>query len=101
MQKKLKFEVFCVLGILIRTTVDHWNTITKEKHLEIYNKEKEIVSALTDPCEIRKSSKDKNVYLYYIKIGKYYYCAVARHLNGEGFLITAYLTNNLKEGEIV
>jgi hypothetical protein len=31
----------------------------------------------------------------------YYLCIVARHLNGDGFIITAYITDKIKEGEVV
>ena len=52
-------------------------------------------------CRIRRSSEDKDVYLYYSPYDKYFICVIARHLNGEGFIITAYITDKIKEGEKV
>jgi len=40
------------------------------------------------------------VYLFYrLERPKRWLCAVAKRLNGEGFLITAYPTDAIKEGE--
>jgi hypothetical protein len=47
------------------------------------------------------SREDDCVLLYYAPYGKYYFCAVCRHLNGDGFLITAYLTDRIKKGDTV
>ncbi|MBI5700594.1 DUF4258 domain-containing protein [Candidatus Saganbacteria bacterium] len=101
MWEKIKFEINSALGCLIRTNSQHWNLITKIKHPEIDGKEKEVIESIKHPVEIRRSLKDRSVYLYYKKSGNYYYCVVVKHLNGEGFIITAYLTKNIKEGEIV
>ena len=46
------------------------------------------------------SKIDKEIFLYYKKLDKLY-CAVARHLNGIGFLITAYPTDKVKEGDSI
>jgi len=37
--------------------------------------------------------------LYYKKLNGKYCCVVAKHLNGEGFIITTYITNKIKIGE--
>jgi hypothetical protein len=44
--------------------------------------------------------KDEKVFLYY-KLQDKLYCVVARHEGTEGFLITAYPTDKVKEGEII
>lgn len=56
--------------------------------------------ALENPNEIRKSKSDQDVYLFYKpeRIGRSV-CAVAKQTNGDGFLITAYPTDAIKEGE--
>lgn len=41
------------------------------------------------------------VYLYYKIDLPSYSCVVARHLNGEGFIITIYRTDKIKRGELV
>ena len=95
------FEIHSALNKKIRTTQSHWNLITKIKHPEIEGKEEEVKECLRNPVEVRKSSEDQEVLLYYKKEGEYFLCVVVRHLNGEGFIITAYITDKIKEGEIV
>lgn len=98
---EIYFEVKSSLGKIIRTTRSHWELITKLKHPEIECKEAEVKQCLSEPAEIRRSSEDQDVYLYYSPNTKYYICVVARHLNGDGFIITAYITDKIKEGEPV
>jgi hypothetical protein len=61
-----------------------------------------VQATLTQPDEIRRSRSDPNVYLFYkLQREKRWLCAVIRQLNGDGFLITTYPTDAIKEGEIV
>jgi len=64
-------------------------------------REKEVQEALQKATEVRRSKTDVSVYLYYKGEEGYFICAVVKHLNGEGFLITAYLAEAIKEGEVV
>lgn len=98
---KVYFEIREKMGRLIRTTRSHWDLISMLKHPEIEGKESEVKQCLSNPVEIRKSSEDPDVYLYYASYMTYYICVVARHLNGDGFIITAYITDKIKEGESV
>jgi len=98
MAEQILFEALSKLGIKVRVTHRHWQLIVEQKHPAIKGREKEIVETISDPLEIRRSRKDPAVYLYYRKVRKYFYCVVVRHLNGDGFIITAYLTKNIKEG---
>ncbi|MEQ1574028.1 MAG: hypothetical protein ABMA15_24155 [Vicinamibacterales bacterium] len=50
---------------------------------------------------IRRSTKDPAVYLYYRQEDGRFCCVVAKHLNGDGFIVTAYLTDKIKAGEVV
>ncbi len=61
------------------------------------NKEEKVKTILFNPDEIRKSKSDPKVYLFYLREGKYYYTVVVKHLNGDGFIITAYITDKVKE----
>lgn len=101
MKEQLFFEINSRLGVLIRITHSRWQLIVNQKHPEIKGKEKEIIKTIEDADEVRLSKKDHQVYLYYKKAREYFYCVVARHLNGEGFVITAYLTGNIKEGKLI
>ncbi|KAF0143980.1 MAG: hypothetical protein FD156_2254 [Nitrospirae bacterium] len=98
---EILFEVKTAAGKIIRTTKTHWELISKLKHPEMEGKETEVKSCLSNPLEIRKSSEDTEVYLYYSPYMQYYICVVAKHLNGDGFIITAYITDKIKEGETV
>ncbi len=98
---EIYFEIKTTTGKIIRTTLSHWELITRVKHPEIEGKDAEVKQCLSNPVEIRKSSEDNDVYLYYYPLGKYFICVVVRHLNGEGFIITAYITDKIKEGKTV
>lgn len=92
------FEIISKLHKKIRVTLNHWLLISERKHLELQGKEKEVQLALIDPIEIRESQEDSNVFLYYRRIEKYFVCVICRHENGTGFIITAYITDKIKEG---
>ena len=64
-------------------------------------RETEVVEALGAPDEDRGSRSDSDVYLFYKSSGaRRWVCAVARN-EGDltGFLITAYPTDAIKEGD--
>jgi len=50
-------------------------------------------SAAQMKCIVREK---RDVYLYYRLINRFTLCVVTRHLNGDGFIITAYLTTKKK-----
>lgn len=60
--------------------------------------EDQVRKALILPRTIRVSKTDNNVLLYYRKYEAYYICVVVKRLNGSGFIITTYKTENIKEG---
>lgn len=94
------FEVRTPLGVKIRTTKAYWKRIVTLKHPSIAKYETQVKDALKNPVEIRRSKQDPKVHLYYGNIGDLYVCAVADHLNNiNGYVITAYLTDRIKEGE--
>lgn len=98
----LFFTAQTPLNCNIRVTVAYWNIITQIKHPIMNGQEIEVQATLTQPDEIRRSRSDSNVYLFYkLQREKRCLCAVIRQLNGEGFLITTYPTDAIKEGEIV
>ncbi len=101
MISKILFEVKTPLNIIIRTTEEYWGYLIKIKHCNMRGKEFDVINTLSDPDIIRQSKIDKEVYLYYKTINNYLFCAVVRHENGTGFLITAYITDKVKEGEII
>ena len=92
------FEVVSKLGKKIRITRGYWSFIVSLKHPEIEGLENEVKKALQTPDEIRISQEDVEIYLYYHRLNKYRLCVVARHLNDDGFIITSYITDKVKEG---
>jgi len=97
---EILFDVETPLGFRVRATVDYWNVIVTIKHPVMFGREADVQDVLQSPDEIRLSKKDPSVYLFYKteRIGRWV-CAVTKRLNGEGFLITAYPTDAVKEGE--
>ena len=93
------FEVTSKLDKRVYVTKSRWSLIIKTKHLEIEGKEKEVKETLTEPEEIRQSKSDASVHLYYKHYGKLSLSVVVKHKNGEGFIITAYYTDRIKEGK--
>lgn len=96
------FEVETPLGVKIRTTKDYWKKIVTIKHPIIAKYENQVRESLKKPTEIRKSKQDPSVHLYYKNIGSIYVCTVCDHVNNKnGYIITAYLTKRIREGEKV
>jgi hypothetical protein len=94
-----EFEILTPLNFTVRTSEEYWQKLIA-KHPDIAELELEVIQALANPDEIRRSSRDPNVLLFYLTLReKRWVVAVARRLNGDGFLITAYQTEAIKEGE--
>ncbi|MFQ4139125.1 hypothetical protein PGN35_022710 [Nodosilinea sp. PGN35] len=97
----MKFEILTPLGFTVRTSESYWQRLIV-KHPDIADLEELVQQALGDPDEVRRSSRDDGVLLFYLaRSEKRWVVAVARRLNGDGFLITAYQTDAIKEGESV
>ena len=70
------------------------------KHPVMSGREQWVKEVLENSDEIRRSRSDSDVYLFYkLEKTKRWICAIARRLNGDGFLITTYPTDAIKEGE--
>ncbi len=94
-----KFEILTPLNFTVRTSEEYWEKLIV-KHPDIADLELEIQQALANPDEIRRSSRDPNVLLFYLVLKeRRWVVAVARRLNSDGSLITAYQTDAIKEGE--
>ena len=87
------------LGFEVRVGRDRWELISGSKHPAMAGREAVVRSALSNPDEVRQSRSDPDVYLFYKaeKAGRWV-CAVAKRTEGDGFLITAYPTDAIKEG---
>jgi len=100
MNDKILFEVPTPLGFSVRVTYSYWELIVTVKHPVMNGREMDVQNALRMPDEIRRSRNDPAVYLFYRseRPGRWI-CAVAKRLNNEGFLITTFPTDAIKEGE--
>lgn len=94
----LFFVVPTPLGFSVRTTHRYWPRLLA-KHPDLTGRETALQQSLASPDEIRRSRRDPHVLLFYRRVDPYWLVAVIRRLNGDGFLITAYRTDTIKEGE--
>jgi hypothetical protein len=94
------FDVETPLGFRVRTTPSYWELLQR-KHLEIKGQLAGIQNCLTRPDQVRRSKQDPGVYLFYQSRAPYHLCVVTKQLNGDGFVITCYLTDSIKEGDRV
>lgn len=99
MIKGVYFKVKTPLGVVVRTTKDYWEEVVSTKHPSIAKHKNKVKNTLKDPDEIRRSEQDPSVHLHYMSIGKLSICVVADYQDDkEGYLITTYLTDRIKEG---
>lgn len=96
---EIQFQVISKLDKRIITTKGYWNIIVNIKHPSVKGKENDVKDTLENPDYIRQNHTDKKIYLFYKRCEKIYLCAVVRHLNGKGFIVTTYFTHKLKEGK--
>ena len=98
MQRNYLFEISTPIGLSIRTTQSYWNLI-QAKHPEVKGKLLLIKQTLKIPDLITRSKIDKTVLLFYKKLNGYWLCVVTKNNALDGFIITAYITDKIKEGE--
>jgi hypothetical protein len=69
------------------------------KHPVMAGREVDVKLTLESPDEVRQSRSDPEVLLFYKGEGiKRWLCAVIKRAGAEGFLVTAYPTDAIKEG---
>ena len=100
MNSEILFEIKTPLKKTVRITKQYWNYLVSVKHRVMANKEAIVQEVLSEPDTVRKSKIDENVFLYY-KLKDKLYCVIVKHEDEAGFLITAYPTDKVKEGEII
>ncbi len=97
---KFLIDIKTPLNVSIHTTKEYWDKLLI-KHPELRNKLPDVKKTLKEPTEIRRSKHDELIFLYYSESGKYWLCVVTRQSGLDGFIVTAYITDKIKEGEIV
>ena len=73
---------------------------------EMPSMREEIIGTLRSPAEVRISRSDADVRLFYdfhsrTLAGDKWLCVVVKYSRNDAFVITAYLTDKLKAGEIL
>ncbi|MFH1234565.1 MAG: PBECR2 nuclease fold domain-containing protein [Candidatus Diapherotrites archaeon] len=94
------FEVLAIFGKKIILGEERLAHIL-QSHPEMRGHLSKLTRALESPDEIRASQYDAKVWLhykFYKSLDKYIVAAV-KVLNGNGFIITAYMTDRIKLGE--
>ena len=93
------FDVETPLNFRVHVTRSYWEMIVNVKHPVMAGREEDVRNTLEHPDEIRLSRKDSGVYMFYkSERERRWVCAVARRLNGDGFLIITYPTDAVKQG---
>jgi hypothetical protein len=72
--------------------------LIQRKHPDVADKAEEVQGCLRRPSLVRRSVQDPAVYLFYAPLPPYHLVVVIRRLNGDGFVITSYLTTRIKGG---
>ena len=76
------------------------------EHPEMLGLESSIDETLSRPEKVIQSSSDTQAHLYYryyvgTRIGDKWLCVVVKLTEQDAFVVTAYLTNNPKQGEVI
>ena len=96
---ELLFEAVTPLGFRVRVTRGRWKLITTAKHPVMAGREAVVRATLESPEQIRQSRSHSDVLLFYrAEKSSRWVCAVAKRAADQGFLITAYPTDAIKEG---
>ncbi len=94
-------EIVSAMGKKIKILNAGWENIVR-KHPDLADKFSQLTKTIARAEIIMTSKTDPVVYLYYRKAaGRKYLCAICKHYDGDGFLITAYYTYHLQGAHIV
>lgn len=95
---KQLFEAEDIFGKKIRTSVDYWRKIKEEKHADLIYEPVDVVLVLRKPDFVYQSVKDSTIAIYAKKMEDNKTLVVlAKHLNGEGFIVTVYQTTKFRQ----
>jgi hypothetical protein len=92
------FEVATPLGFSVRTTANYWSLL-EAKHPKLRGRAQDVAQVLAHPNQVHQSRQDRAVFLCYRSDQHRLLGAVVKRMDGEGFLITAYPCDKIKEGD--
>lgn len=92
-----------IFGNEIALTEERWEHILAT-HPEIRPYKDRLAAVLESPDIVKKSRRDENIFMYYkwcddMLSGKYLLVVVK--YSDRNFVVTAYITDRIKEGEVV
>lgn len=100
--RRTLFVIDTRFGFAVRTTRGYWTLITGVKHPSLAGQERAVMRTLSDPDEVRMSKVDRSVYLFYRRSGRRHLCVVTKRISAKsGFIMTAYFTDKIKEGQLL
>ncbi len=93
-----------VFGRSVRLTGERLGHILE--HPEMIEMEPEIAKVLQEPKSVRRSLSDESSLLFYgwfgnTPVGSKWMCIVVKYVGMDAFIVTAYLTDKIKNGEDV
>lgn len=99
-RKRRLFTVTTPLGYPVFLERDRWRQIVRRKHPAVAGREKDVRTCLASPVLIKESATDEEVHMYYASGKDAYLCVVVAPADqGEYFVVTVYLTANVKKGK--
>ena len=94
-------KVSCRLEFIVTLTDERYLHIIS-RHPEILDKEDELQNALIDPDFIKASKYDPHILLFYkARSHKEYIVVVVKKGEKNAFILTAYNTDFIKEGDVI
>jgi hypothetical protein len=99
MAKRTIFSETTPLDERVVLTRDRWREIIRFKHPALRGHEEDVRECVRDPDCIRESAKNTTVHLHYRKMESGYVCVVVAGDDvDDRFVVTAYFTKSLKQG---
>jgi hypothetical protein len=97
------FEIRTPLGFRVHLTRTRWQLIVTTKHPVMIGREEFVRITLLSPDEVRQSRSDPAVFLFYrSERPRRWTCTVVKRVGeDQAFVITAYPTDAIKEGETI
>ena len=100
MADRAVFTVPSPLGYRVTLTRNRWREIVRYKHPALAGSQQAVRRCVERPILIRESAKDPQVHLYYARARQFHLCVVVAPAEAEErFVVTAYLTKNIKKGK--
>jgi hypothetical protein len=89
------------LGFRVTVVRSAWEVIVTLKHPDMLGREKDVELALAEPDEVRFSVSRRSTLLFYRSSGQgTWVVAVTKRDGREGYLVTAYESQNIKSGGV-